>query len=237
MNYRILKSVSLILLAALFLTGCRTEQDDPTPPPSPSPEQSSEIPGSGGVVSGDSKTEYTFTPESTTIWRFDITEDGEGGIKLEVFDPDGNCIVYSTTELSWAYMQTGITYKISMDVWTYAVGNKNSYSLTISPAGEIPGKGGEVLVDSEARYIFIPDRSGSWTFSTQVTGGDIEPMVWIWDIIKDVEVGINSDAGEHCDSMTLELVAETVYSVNVAFWLNETGSYTLTILPASPQVV
>ena len=234
MIYKTLKSVSLILLATLFLAGCRTKQDDPAPPPSPSPEQSPVIPGSGGVVSGDSKTDYTFTPDSTTVWRFDVTEDGDGGITLKVFDPDDNSIGHSTTELSWVYMQAGITYRISMDVWTYAVGNKNSYTLTISPAGSIPDKGGEVQVDSEARYIFTPDRSGPWTFSTNVTSGDGEPMVWIWDIVKDYEVGINSEAGERQESMTLELTAETIYSVNVAFWLYETGNYTLTISPASP---
>jgi len=235
MKYRIVKSVSLILIAMLVLTGCWTKQDDPALPQSSTPDQSSIIPSNGGVVSGDRKTDYMFTPDSTTFWRFDITEGGEGGVTLEVVDLDDNRINHSTSELSWVYMQAGITYKINMDVWTYSAGYKNSYTLTISPAGTISGEGGEVHVDSEARYIFTPDRSGSWTFSTYVTSGDGEPMVWIRDIIKKEDVGTNTDAGVYLDSMTLELAAETVYSVNVAFWLAGTGSYTLTISPASPD--
>lgn len=227
-KHRVVNSVCLVLLAALLLAGCWTRLDDPT---SQSPDTSSVIPGSGGVVSGDRKTEYIFTPATTTLWTFDITEGGDGGVTLEVHDPDGNIVRRSE---SWIYMKAGITYKITMGVWTYTVGRKNSYTLTISPAGTIPGEGGEIQVDGYTKYAFTPDRSGSWTFSSNLNSGDSEPRFWVWDLVKDEEAGSNSEAGVFYDSMTLELMAETVYSVSVSFRLSGTGSYTLIVSPESP---
>ena len=231
-KHKIVKSAGLILLAVMFLAGCWIKEDDPANSPSLSPDQYQVIPDSGGVVSGETKTDYIFTPDSTRIWRFDITEGGEGGITLEIFDPDGDRIGHNTR---WIYLHSGISYKISMDVWTYTVGIKNSYTLTISPAGVIPDDGGEVQVDSEARYMFTPELTGLWTFSTYVNSGEGEPMVWIWDILKNEEVGDNAEAGVFYDSITLELVAGNDYSVNVSFWINGTGNYTLTVSPASPK--
>ena len=220
-KYKIVKSSGFILLAVLLLAGCRIKMDDPANPQSPSPDQSLFIPDSGGVVSGDKKTDYIFTPDSTKIWRFDITEGGDGGITLEVFDPDGDRIGHNSR---WIYLYSGVTYKISMDVWTYSAGYKNSYTLTISPAGVIPDDGGVIQVDSEARYMFTPDLTGLWTFSTNVNSGDGEPMVWIRDILKNEEVGDNIDYGVVYDSITLELAAGNAYSVSVSFWINGTGN-------------
>ena len=243
MKNKILKSASLILIAALVLAGCWIRQNNPAPTQSPSSSQSSNIPGSGGVVSGNKKTDYTFTPDSSTIWRFDVTQGSDGGATLKVYDPDGDCIRDSQfksvgnlqQDPAWVYMQEGFTYKISMDVWAFpTVRTKNSYSLTISPAETISGEGGEVHVDSAARYKFVPNRSGLWIFSTHVSSEDCEPMVSIWDVIKKEEIGDNNnyEVGGNLDSMTLELVADTIYSVSVSFRSNKTGNYTLAISPA-----
>ena len=236
-NIAIAKAVGLILLTVLFLAGCwtnlGTNQDDPIPPSTPSPDQHTTIPGDGSTVSGDKKTDYIFTPDSTAIWRFDIDQGGEGGITFEVFDPAGNRIGHSQSALNWIYMQAGISYKISMDVWTYSVGIKNSYTITISQAETIPGEGGETQVDSESRYMLIPDQSGFWTFSTYVNSGDGEPFIWVWDIIAEEIVGDNFEGAIYHDALTLELVAGTVYSVSASFWTYGAGNYTLVVSPAS----
>ena len=225
MHRKIARSVFIILLTALFLSGCPNQQ------PSSTSGQNPEIPASGGIASGDKKTDYTFTPDITTIWKCDIVQGGEGGITLEVFDPENNRIGHSQSALSWIYMREGITYKISMDVWTYSVGSKNSYTMTVSPVETIPGEGGEVQVDSETRYIFTPGQSGLWTFSTYADNGNGEPFIWVWDIIAEEDLGNNFGGAVYHDALTVELTAGIVYSVNAAFRAYGTGSYTLDVSP------
>jgi len=226
---KVLVVLLVIILASLCFTGCKDDDVESSGgPPQPNlPSQTGTIPGSGGEVSGKDSTAYSFTPDKTAVWNFDIEYEGDGDIHLELIGPDGNSI----TESVYAeYLESGKNYSVILSLYTYYGGSPLSFVLKVYTAPEIPGSGGEMRVEKRTTFSFTPDRSGIWTFRTSDNDG-VDTFLNINDSgageIHGYDSGRDKDDGNSL--VTLQLEQGETYRVGAGFYLEEAGSYTLSV--------
>ena len=200
------------------------------------------IPGDGGEASGNVRRgksvtdEYTFTPEKTGFWLFNMLMHAHGNGDVTILEPDGNSIGLGDG-LIVVYLREKIPYTVKANIYAYSAGNGASYTLTVSLAEAIPSVGGEVHVSSRTAFSFTPDRTGAWTFRT-ADNGDSDPYI----LVRDSD---NYNRGEfaHFDSgsgpdnsalLTLQLDGGTPYMIKTGLVHNYYApcNFTLTVSPA-----
>ena len=222
--------LALILVAVCF-TACwlRPGANDSSAPdnqPKP-PSRTGTIPGGGGEVSGGSDTLFSFTPDTSGVWIFEVVLDGDGGGGLELFGPDGDSI---TKSVSNEYLEAGNTYTLLMTIWRYPNTRPISFTLTVSPAIKIPGGGGEMRVDKDIVFSFTPDTSGTWNFLTSDNDG-VETYININDsgarLVSGYDSGLYSDDGN--SFVSLELEKGEIYRIGAGLYPGGSGSFTLTV--------
>ncbi|MCL1804308.1 MAG: hypothetical protein FWG30_11885 [Eubacteriaceae bacterium] len=221
-------AVSVIIGIIMLFTGCVAHSD--IKPPMQTQVLDVSIPGSGGVVSGGAKTEYTFTPDNSGIWIFDITIGGDGGLTLDIIYPDGSSVI--GTGYDSAFLIEGSTYKVITGVWTYTAGRKNSYTLTVSPAKILPGSGGDFHVDKRIIFSFTPDQTCLWTFLTSNNGASM-PYININDLLRGEPGPYNHNGTDDNNAyIVVQLEEGIAYEVEVGFYNQPLGECTLTVAPA-----
>jgi len=223
-------AVYIIIGIIVMSTGCvdnRDKEDAEQPLQTPTPTLNLNIQGGGGVVSGDVNTEYTFTPDSSGIWLFEMTMDGDGDLSLDIIYPDGSSV--TGTGYDSAYLIEGTTYKVNTGVWTYSAGQKNSYVLTVSPAEVIPGSGGELRVGRHIIYSFTPDRTGLWTIQTS-NNGNSAPFLNINDLTRGEPGPYNCNGTDDHNAYITETLDEGItYEIEVGFYFQPAGECTLNV--------
>jgi len=226
-------AVSILTGIVMLCTGCVDLGNNNTDPPVRAFVVGPEIPGNGGEVSGDAReTEHAFIPENSGIWVFKMTMGGDGGVSLEIVFPDDSIV--KTDGYHSAYLLEGSTYKIIAGVWTYTAGNKNSYVLTVSPAEPIPDVGGEFHIDRHTTYSFTPTRTGVWTFQTS-NNGDTVPFININDRLRGIPGPYNNSGANGNNALiTAEFEEGVAYSIELGFYLQQSGEFTLTVSPVEP---
>ena len=225
---KIAVSIIILLLCVITpLSGCISGRVKHAEPPSSPPAERLFIPDGGGGVSGDDKTEYTFTPESSGIWVFEMETFGEGGFALQIVYPDGSSVECSSH--TGLYLTEGTEYDIIAGVWTYTVGRKNSYTLTVSPAEVIPAGGGEFPIDKQVVFSLTPEKAGVWTFQTS-ENGDCVPYVIVYDTLNAETAGYDHGGTDgHNAYISVKLEQDIVYSVEVGFYLKRSGECVFTV--------
>jgi len=173
----------------------------------------------GGDVTVSAQMGFMFTPDRSGLWEFYTSNNGETDPYLVIFDPDYSYISYSDdtggdmNAYCTAYLDAGSTYSINAGSYDIA----GSYTLTVSPAAELPGGGGEVQVSSQAGFAFTPDRSGTWQFYTS-SDGSSDPYLEIYDS-NGTEIDSDDDGGGGNDAfLAIYLQEGSQYSINVGFY-------------------
>ena len=200
------------------------------------------IPGDGGEVSGSVRRgksiteEYTFTPEKTGFWLFNMLTHADGNGDVTILEADGNSIGLGDG-LIIVYLQEKISYTVKANIYAYSAGSGESYTLTVSLAEAIPSVGGEVHVSSRTAFSFTPDRTGAWTFRTS-DNGDSAPYLLVRDSNNHNHGEfVHFDSGSDPDNsalLTLQLDEGTPYMIETGLVYNYYApcNFTLTVSPA-----
>ena len=193
--------------------------------------QTGAIPDEGGRIEVSGPTLFSFTPDRTGAWQFITSDNGGADPYLTLYGADGAVIIADDdggpglNSLLIAYLEAGATYSVRAGFYNNGTG---AYALTASPATVLTPAGGGTLVESAARYAFMPDYTGLWTFRTSDCG-ESDPYLKIFGpdgavLAENDDV----DAGDLNSLITIPLSAGVTYSVGAGFFSGGSGEYTLT---------
>ena len=213
------------------------------------------MPGEGGQIEAYGEAEITFIPDAGGLWSFRVHSPYEP-FPMWIEDPFGNNLAFdnflSISEEHSSFtiqLAPGVEYTIKtmMPMWIPI-----SYSVTAEltedfepwldlthlayegfyldfEAARIPLSEGETFVDGETWFSFIPDTTGPWTFSTSNEKGD--PLLVLTDSLGSFFIG-DDDSGPGLNARLTVYLAEGVeYVLWARFFVDGTGSYTLTVEP------
>ena len=204
--------------------------------------QPTTIPSAGGTVSvNGTTTNFSFTPNQTGAWQFRTSNHSNGcdpyltlknsaGATLAEDDDRAGDL----NSLIVCYLTAGTTYTINAGFY---LDNTGTYTLTASLAPTIPAAGGSVGVNGPTYYVFIPNQSGIWTFSSSNNGNTL-PFILVSEndghyIGDDLGSGVN-----HNVELSVPLVAGRTYIIEASLaWDSPGGIYTLTASRLTPQVM
>lgn len=190
------------------------------------------ISASGGEYSVDAVAAFLFTPNQSTMWEF-RTSNSAGDPYLMIYDPNSNLVATDDDGAGYpdalitAYLESGTTYTVVARFYSSA----GSTTLTVNRAQALPTSGGTRVTETST-HVFIPDRTGMWTFMTSDNTGD--PVLNVYDMYG-YYIAYDDDGGEGLNSLlTIPMVAGAIYLINTGFY-DAPGEYTLTIssTPAS----
>ena len=247
----------------------RTEdREDTSPSPSPSPTQAPSaggLRGDGGEVRVTRETEFEFTPDTSGIWEFFTSDNGDADPFLEIFDSYGYKAAYdddSGGNMN-AHIQielfAGQKYKIlagfydddsgSFLLTARLVAGGQEPPVTDPPATdppttqaperpimEVPGEGGSVLIRGETVVAFIPAYSEYWEIFTS-NNNDCDPFLELTDARGNILAADDDGMGDLNARLLLQLNAGETYFVNAKFYGDYDGEYTLTIRPGEVQAI
>ena len=219
--------------------------DKPVPPTQPTPPTGATIPGSGGQVQVKGETIYSFTPSQSGVWVFRTT-DNENNYDysdpfLELYDSRGELIAEGDDIYDWwetglnalifASLNAGETYTVNV-TFLFMEYRGDSCTLTVSKAPSLQGSG-DTRVNSLTSYVFTPNQTGLWRFSTS-NNGNSDPQLRVfskYDTVIWVE-DFNDDGGDYLNSnLVVYLEAGLQYIVDASYYMDDIGSYTLTVTP------
>ncbi|MDR2578576.1 MAG: DVUA0089 family protein [Chitinispirillales bacterium] len=190
---------------------------------------------SGGNVTVDGQTYYSFTPNNTALWTFVTSNNGNSDPYLWLYNADWQLITEDDdggegqNALIIMPLTGGTQYFIRAGFHNDGTGvyrlNVSSSPLTID---EIPRAGGNITVNEMTFFTFTPNSTGSWTFVTS-NNGNSDPYLWLYDgnwqlIAEDDDGGDGNNA-----LITSRLINGTQYFVRAGFYSNGTGKYTLQV--------
>ena len=194
------------------------------------------IPGEGGEVSGYDWISYSFVPDTSGFWAFNVIVDG-WYLDFEITDSRGNLIALNWDDMDLEFNATvllaaGQEYHIRgwMD-WDFP------YTLVVTPTDTfepwidwdmlafwditldldavreiIPSDGGETFVEEEAHFSFTPESSGLWTFD--ISNGSHDTWVIITDSYGSTLTP--AETGWWNDRVTLYLLEDMEYVIWVS---------------------
>ena len=208
----------------------------PVPTAAPTPEVlDTEIPGAGGEVRVVGATEYSFTPNASGYWEMRTTDNGSSDPYLQLRDSMGELIMYDddgaddNNSVIVVWLDGGVKFEI--DAGFYSDDDSGGYTLTVRRLDEtsmLSGGGGEVVVKDSSLYLFAPETSGYWEFSTSENGNS-DPVLKITDMFG-YTVGQDDDSGGDSNALLMvELESEQTYIVHAEFY-SGIGSYKMTFL-------
>ena len=158
--------LAVTIALVLILSGCNLFSTNP-----PSKHVAGEIPGSGGEIQDQGKTaEYTFSPDKTGMWIVTFMPSGDvADAYLSIFDLNDDSAplepVHNEIDYYAFLLDSGNTYKISIELFLFTVGTDNSFFLSVAQPVEIPGGGGDKPASGfSSLFSFTPDKSGEWSF-------------------------------------------------------------------------
>ena len=215
--------IALTLMLMFALSGCSDGLQ------SSASSRDKQIPGGGGEKQGKRNTEYTFMPDSTGLWLFNMIVDGDGSSDINVLDQNGEPFTpqrigggdRDTFLVAW--FDEGTTYTINTVLRPYPNGNPMSYTLTAAPVGTIPGGGGNARATGYySVFTFTPDLSGTWAFRTSdanIRAEWLRAPGLVLSEISDLDLNdfvYDSGGGGESDSLiTMQLDAGTTYRISI----------------------
>ena len=163
-------------------------QDPPPVTPtqeSPTVPTGGVIPGRGGDVSVSGPGEFSFTPDSSGMWTIRTILNYDCDPYLTLYDSRGMIIEENDdgsedgNSFMIVQLDAGSTYTIDAGFYD----DSGSYTLHVSPADTIPPGGGDVRINGGLTgYIFTPNQSADWTFTTS-NNGTSDPYVVIFNAL------------------------------------------------------
>ncbi|MDR2578575.1 MAG: DVUA0089 family protein [Chitinispirillales bacterium] len=224
-------AVVLALTSASAELKHRTEADDST-------EDSREvstgtISGAGGDVAVDGTVNFSFTPNTTALWTFVTSNNGNSDPYLWLYDADGQLIAQDddggegNNALIIMLLTGGTQYSVLAGFYGNGTG---AYRLNVSSSplivDTIPSAGGEVNVGGMSHFSFTPDTTAMWTFLTSDNGSS-DPYLWLYDENWQL-ITSNDDGGGNRNALIItRLAGGTQYFVRAGFYGSGTGAYKL----------
>jgi len=196
----------------------------------------SSITGIGGEMQINGDTEFTFTPNMAGFWIFRMSGNTGGSPSLRIDAP--NRLIFATDinrgkgpdSVFQADLEKGVAYKVSIG---FVAGEEiGSYLLSVEYFGMdagniIPSNGGEIEIDYMQEYLFTPEISGFWEFSTSDNDGH-EALIMVNDDDGNyIDARSGNAAGKNA-TLTLNLNAGETYHVYTGFTTGE-GGFILTV--------
>jgi len=188
------------------------------------------IPPGGGVVVIRETQTLEFTMDRAGFWVFYTMNNGSSDPYLTLYDHDGE--KYSEDDDSMGdynallivYFDEGEPGSIEAG---FNLGDEGYYELVVKPPEMFPDSGGTLAVNAPQTFVFTPDRSGIWTFSTSDENfGD--PYLQLFD--EHENVWEDDDGGDGYNALlSVELVAGERYHINASFATLGPVTYTLTV--------
>ncbi|MCL2002470.1 MAG: zinc-ribbon domain-containing protein [Oscillospiraceae bacterium] len=192
----------------------------------------------GGDVLVSDTTDFEFSPGHSGTWDIFTYDNGGSDPMLEIFDSYGRMIAQDddggdgmNAYLS-VYLDETETYLIRAKFYGSGTG---SYRLSVlantnhhnGDQWSIPSGGGDIWIEHEAYYEFVPDRSGYWNFLTYGQTGD--PLLTLYDQDWNV-IASDDDSGDGINAhITVYLEADRLYFLHAAFYAGGQGSYVLSV--------
>jgi len=210
----------------------------PSPATPPPPPQSQALLAYGDVVTVNGTTEFTFTPALSNAWMIRTFESGVNDPILEVADSRGYVIAGDddggggSDALIVMFLNAGETYTITVRFYGSDYGN---CTLSLTSAGEIPGRGGELNIIGWMAVVFVPNDGGKWEFFTS-DNGTADPMLVLYDKNGIVIDSDDDSAGDSNAWLITELNAGEAYILVARNYdANENGRFKLTVNPYTEE--
>lgn len=223
------------------------------------------IPSAGGQVEAFGEAFFLFVPDSTGLWHFQIYSDAEPFYMqimdpLNATFAMSNGWLWDLDDVGHASFTVHLVAGVEYTVETGFIWMQDRYILSVSPTDEfvpwlpqeylyeegfpldleseramLPPAGGEVFVEGQTFFSFIPNATGPWAFTTSNNIGD--PLLLLTDTYGSIIFLDDDGAGDLNSFLVVYLAQGVEYILWARFWqLHGTGSYTLTIEPFEPFI-
>jgi len=201
-------------------------------------DQSSDktIPGEGGEVRVSEVTRFKFVPNTSGMWVFSTSENGNSDPVLTLYDSRGATLSYNddADEDLNAMIVYSLTAGTAYTIEAGFFGTIGSYKLTVEQVTILPTSG-NTNIRGDTMFSFTPNRTGLWTLQTSDNGLS-DPYIIIDEPGGGFFATDDDSAGGLNALLSVFLVEGRSYIVYVGF-ISSSESCRLSVSSTAPTTV